>query len=100
MDDSPRKPQWWLIITAAVLAILTLFYYTGSWIMVLLFFAALGTLVAWQMVRSSPIAADASRTFSAIVVVDRAASCARSNCIIDSDTSRAACISSPWLSGP
>src|ERR1700683_137672 len=32
-DDSPRKTQWWLIATAAVLAVLTLFYYHGSWVM-------------------------------------------------------------------
>lgn len=48
MDDSPRKTQWWLIGTAAVLAVLTLFYYTGSWIIVALFFAALGMFVTYQ----------------------------------------------------
>ena len=42
MEDSPRKTQWWLTATAAVVAVLTLFYYTGSWIMVALFFALLG----------------------------------------------------------
>lgn len=52
MDDSPGKPRWWLIITAAVLAVLTLFYYTGSWVMVGLFFAALAMFVAWQTMRA------------------------------------------------
>jgi ribosomal protein L40E len=51
MDDSPRKPRWWLIATAAVLAVLTLYYYTGSWVSVLLVFAALGTFVAYQTTR-------------------------------------------------
>jgi len=52
MDDSPRKPQWWLIATAAVLAVLTLYYYTGSWAFVALFFAALATFVAYQTIRA------------------------------------------------
>jgi hypothetical protein len=51
MDDSPRKSQWWLIATAAVLAVLTLYYYTGSWITVVLFFAAFGTFVAFRTTR-------------------------------------------------
>jgi membrane protein implicated in regulation of membrane protease activity len=51
MDDSPRKTQWWLIATAAVVAVLTLYCYTGSWIMVALFFAVLGALVAYQTTR-------------------------------------------------
>ena len=53
MDDSPRKPQWWLIITAAVLAVLTLYYFTGSWLIVVLFFAALGTLIAFYRTRAA-----------------------------------------------
>jgi len=52
MDDSPRRTQWWLIVTAAVLAVLTLYYFTGSWIIVGLFFAALGGLVAFQRTRA------------------------------------------------
>ena len=51
MDDSPRKPRWWLIVTAAVLAVLTLFYYTGSWVFVLLFFLAFGAFVAVRAMR-------------------------------------------------
>jgi ribosomal protein L40E len=51
-EDSPRKTQWWLIITAAVLAVLTLYYYTGSWIIVALFFAVLGSFVAYQTARA------------------------------------------------
>jgi hypothetical protein len=50
MDDSPRKT--WLIATAAVLAILMLYYYTGSWIAVVLLFAALGAFIAYQSSRS------------------------------------------------
>lgn len=45
MDDGPLKPQPWLIATAAVVAVLTLFYFTGSWIAVALFFLALAVLV-------------------------------------------------------
>jgi ribosomal protein L40E len=52
MDDSPRKRQWWLIATAAVLAVLTLYYYTGSWVIVALFFVAFGTFVAYQTTRA------------------------------------------------
>ena len=52
MDESPRRPQWWLIATAAVLAVLTLYYYTDSWIVVVLFFAAFGTFVAYQVMRA------------------------------------------------
>jgi ribosomal protein L40E len=52
MDDSPRKTQWWLIITAAVLAVLTLYYYTGSWEIVVLFFAAFGAFVFYQATRA------------------------------------------------
>jgi ribosomal protein L40E len=50
--DSPRKTQWWLIATAAVLAVLTLYYYTGSWVVVVLFFTAFGVFVAYQTMRS------------------------------------------------
>ena len=48
MNDSPRKKQWWLIGTAAILAVLTLYYYTGSWLIVALFLAAAGVLIAYQ----------------------------------------------------
>jgi ribosomal protein L40E len=52
MDDTPRKPRWWLIATAAVLAVLTLYYYTGSWLVVIVFFAGFGILVAYQSTRA------------------------------------------------
>jgi ribosomal protein L40E len=52
MDNSPRKTQLWLIITAAVLAVLTLYYYTGSWVIVVLFFAVIGALVVYQTARA------------------------------------------------
>jgi hypothetical protein len=48
MDDSPRKKRWWLIATAAVLAVLTLYYYTGSWMIVALFLAAVAVLAGFQ----------------------------------------------------
>ena len=51
MDDTPRKPRWWLIATAAVLAVLTLYYYTGSWPVVIVFFACFGIFVAFQSAR-------------------------------------------------
>jgi hypothetical protein len=53
MEDSPRRPRWWLIFTAAVLAVLTLYYYTGSWVIVVLFFAVFGVFVAYQKTRTS-----------------------------------------------
>jgi hypothetical protein len=53
MDHSGRKPRWWLIITAAILAVLTLYYYTGSWLIVTLFFVAFGTFVAYQKTRTA-----------------------------------------------
>jgi ribosomal protein L40E len=43
-----RRKQPWLIATAAVVAALTLYYYTGSWIVVMLFSAALAALVAYR----------------------------------------------------
>ena len=46
MDQSLRKT--WLIATAAVLAILMLYYYTGSWPAVLLLFIALAAFIAFQ----------------------------------------------------
>jgi ribosomal protein L40E len=52
MDDSPRRPQTWLIATAAILAILMLYYYTGSWVAVVLLFAALGAFIAYQSTRT------------------------------------------------
>jgi len=50
MEESPRKT--WLIATAAVLAILTLYYYTGSWLAVVLLTAALAAFIAFQSKRS------------------------------------------------
>jgi ribosomal protein L40E len=52
MDESSTKPRWWLMVTAAVLAVLTLYYFTGSWIIVALFFAAFGAFVAYQSKRA------------------------------------------------
>lgn len=52
MDESPRKPQPWFIATAAILAILMLYYYTGSWVAVVLLFAALGAFVVYQSTRA------------------------------------------------
>jgi hypothetical protein len=49
MEESPRKT--WLIATAAVLAILMLYYYTGSWPAVLLLFLALAAFIAFQSKR-------------------------------------------------
>ena len=46
MDESPRKI--WLIATAAILAILMLYYYTGSWLAVVLLSAALAVFIAFQ----------------------------------------------------
>ncbi len=48
MNDSPGKKRWWLIATAAVLAVLTLYYYTDSWVVVALFLGAVGAFVAFQ----------------------------------------------------
>ena len=59
MDDFPRKPRWWLIVTAAILAVLTLYYYTGSWLIVVLFFAGFGALVAYQRMRARKSASHA-----------------------------------------
>jgi len=53
MNDSLDKPRWWLIATAGVLAVLTLFYFTGSWISVAVFFGALVILVAFRKRRVS-----------------------------------------------
>jgi hypothetical protein len=52
MDESPPKTRWLLIVTAAVLAVLTLYYYTGSWLIVVVFFAVFGAFVAYQAIRS------------------------------------------------
>ena len=52
-EDSPRRPKWWLTITAAVVAVLTLYYFTGSWLIVILFFAVFGFFVAYQKSRAS-----------------------------------------------
>jgi hypothetical protein len=51
MDDSSGKKRWWLIGTAAVLAVLTLYYYTGSWVAVMLFLAAVLALLWFQSAR-------------------------------------------------
>jgi hypothetical protein len=56
IDESWRKPRWWLIVTAAVLAVLTLYYYTGSWTIVVLFFAAFGAFVGYQKTRTRRVA--------------------------------------------
>lgn len=52
MTDSPRKRQWWLIATAAVLAVLMLYYYTGSWVAVALLFAGAGAFLAYRTTRA------------------------------------------------
>ena len=52
MEES-RKPKWWTIATAGVLALLTLYYYTGSWVMVVLFLAAIGVFVGFQSIRAA-----------------------------------------------
>lgn len=52
MDDPARKPQRWLIVTAVVVAVLMTFYYTGSWVMVVLLFSTLGICAAYQMTRA------------------------------------------------
>jgi len=46
------KTKPWLAVTAAVLAVLMLYYFTGSWVIVVLFFAALGVFVAYQKTRT------------------------------------------------
>lgn len=51
-DDFSQKPRWWLIVTAAVLAVLTLYYYTGSWPIVAVFFAALAAFVGYHVSRT------------------------------------------------
>jgi Flp pilus assembly protein TadB len=51
MDDSPRKKQWWLTATAAILAVLTLYYYTGSWMVAALFLVGAAGLVTYQATR-------------------------------------------------
>lgn len=52
MEDSPRQ-KWWLIATAAIVALLTLFYYTGSWLMVAIFLAVIGAFVAIERLRAA-----------------------------------------------
>ncbi len=52
MDSSLSKPRWWLIATAAILAVLTLYYFTGSWVIVALFFALLAMLLGYQAKRT------------------------------------------------
>lgn len=53
MDESPRKPQPWLIATAAIVAILMLYYYTGSWPAVVLLVGALGAFIFYQSTRTN-----------------------------------------------
>jgi hypothetical protein len=53
MDDSPGKKRWWLTATAAILAVLTLCYYTDSWMIAALFLAAAAGLVTWQATRGA-----------------------------------------------
>lgn len=53
MDESPRKPQHWLMATAAILAILMLYYYTGSWPAVVLLFAALAAFIIYQATQNA-----------------------------------------------
>jgi len=53
MEDGSRKPQVWLMATAAVLAVLTLYYYTGSWVVVGLFFALFAAFIVFQTMRGS-----------------------------------------------
>jgi ribosomal protein L40E len=52
MEDT-RKPKWWIVATAAVLAVLTLFYYTGSWVTVVLFLAAIAAFIMFQRLRAA-----------------------------------------------
>jgi ribosomal protein L40E len=47
-----RKQRWWLTATAALLAVLMLYYYTGSWIAVALVLAAFGAFAAFQTTRT------------------------------------------------
>jgi uncharacterized membrane protein YjjP (DUF1212 family) len=51
MDDAPRTQRWLLTATAFVLALLVLYYYTGSWMMVVLLFAAAMAFIAYQSAR-------------------------------------------------
>jgi uncharacterized OB-fold protein len=48
-----------LIATAAVLAVLTLYYYTDSWIAVVVFFAAAAAFVMYQKTRGGKPASHA-----------------------------------------
>ena len=54
MDAVPRK-KWWLIPIAGVLAVMMLYYYTGSWVAVGVFVAAIGAFVIYQATRSAKI---------------------------------------------
>jgi hypothetical protein len=52
MTDPLHKRQWWLIATAAVLAVSMLYYYTGSWAAVALLFAGAGAFLAYRTTRT------------------------------------------------
>ncbi len=47
MMDDLRSPRWWIWV-AAVLAILLLFYETGSWILTAILFGGFGAFVIYQ----------------------------------------------------
>jgi ribosomal protein L40E len=55
MDERRSRP--WLIATAAILAILMLYYYTGSWIAVMLLLAVLAAFIAYQVTRTRKLPA-------------------------------------------
>jgi ribosomal protein L40E len=47
MMDDLRTPRWWIWV-AAVLAILLLFYETGSWVLTAILFLGFGAFVIYQ----------------------------------------------------
>jgi hypothetical protein len=50
--ESPRKTSWWVIGIAAVLAVLLLFYSTGTWAGFGLCIAGIVALLLWQVFRT------------------------------------------------
>ena len=50
--EEPHRPRKWLSFVAAALALLMLFYYVGSWVLVGIFAAAVAILLAYQSSRS------------------------------------------------
>jgi hypothetical protein len=52
MPEEPLRPQRWLSLVAAILALLMLFYYVGSWVLVGIFAAAVAIFFAYQSSRS------------------------------------------------